>query len=249
MTIIDGIFLFLIICIGFLQVFLHRHMQRMAELLTERDLAYESEKGKNLATKEDIEDITKQIETVKSEISFEKQRKNDFVEERKRRLLDILYYVEKISYCHNRLMLYVHNYSNPHNLHNLNDEMNATLLDLTHESHIVIAEFKGLKGIETLTKLVDDTALLVAEMVFVSHNVANCIANSLLYNNKAESLSSDKDKALLMGQAMDVLQIAENYANQPIEHKETVQKDIEAYIVWLNQLFGKGLNFKYQLAE
>ncbi|HBL76016.1 MAG: hypothetical protein A2W90_11405 [Bacteroidetes bacterium GWF2_42_66] len=45
--------------------------------------SYFSEKGKNLATKEDIGLITKEIETVKNEISFAVQRKNEFLREKK----------------------------------------------------------------------------------------------------------------------------------------------------------------------
>ena len=45
--------------------------------------SYFSEKGKNLATKEDIGFITKEIETVKNEIGYAIQRKNEFQKERK----------------------------------------------------------------------------------------------------------------------------------------------------------------------
>jgi len=45
--------------------------------------SYFSEKGKNLATKEDIGFITKEIETVKNEIGYSIQIKNEFLKERK----------------------------------------------------------------------------------------------------------------------------------------------------------------------
>ena len=45
--------------------------------------SYVSEKGKNLATKEDIGVITKEIETVKNEIIISSQRKNEFIKEGK----------------------------------------------------------------------------------------------------------------------------------------------------------------------
>lgn len=249
MSIIEFFIFILELGIGLSLVFIYRLVKRVADIKTERSLAYESEKGKNLATKEDIEEITKQIETIKSEISFESQRKMDFVEERKKRLLDILYYVEKISYCQNRLMLYARNYSNPQNLYDLNEEINASLLDLTHESHVVIAEFQGLDGINNITTLVDDTAYLVAEMVTISHNVANCITNSKSLKEQAEKCNNEKDKVLLIGKAMDAMKLANNYTDMPLEYKEKVEKDLTAYIVWLNQLFGKGLNFKYRISD
>lgn len=45
--------------------------------------SYFTEKGKNLATKEDIGIITREIETVKNEISFSTQRKIEFLREQK----------------------------------------------------------------------------------------------------------------------------------------------------------------------
>lgn len=45
--------------------------------------SYSSEKGKNLATKEDIGLITKEMESVKNDILFSVQRKNEFLKERK----------------------------------------------------------------------------------------------------------------------------------------------------------------------
>lgn len=44
----------------------------MIEQGLKRETSYESEKGKNIATKEDFEAITEKIETVKNEISYEK---------------------------------------------------------------------------------------------------------------------------------------------------------------------------------
>lgn len=56
-----------------------------------RKKAYNEEKGKNLATKEDIDEITEIIESVKNEISFESQRKHTFIEQRTNRFVNVLY--------------------------------------------------------------------------------------------------------------------------------------------------------------
>ncbi len=52
--------------------------------------SYLTEKGKNLATKKDIEEITKKIETVKNEISFHSQRKHEYINDKKKAALDFL---------------------------------------------------------------------------------------------------------------------------------------------------------------
>ena len=205
------------------------------------DKEYETAKGKNLATKEDIEEITMQIERVKSEISFESQQKKEFVVERKKHLLNILYYVEKILYAQTRLFLYGRNHNDASKLYMLNDELNSCLLEMTHESHVILAEFYGLDGIDSLTKLVDDATILVAEIVYVSHNLANAISGYQMFLKQAE-----KDPQAI-NHAKITFQQIEKYQNEPIKNREIVEKDINEYIVWLNGLFDKGLNFNYKL--
>lgn len=52
--------------------------------------SYLSEKGKNIATKEDIEEITKKIEIVKNEVGINSQRKMQYLNERKKACIDFL---------------------------------------------------------------------------------------------------------------------------------------------------------------
>lgn len=52
--------------------------------------SYIAEKGKNLATKKDIEEITNKIETVKNEISFHSLRKHEYINDRKKSAIDFL---------------------------------------------------------------------------------------------------------------------------------------------------------------
>ena len=88
--------------IGLTQFFLWRYIAR--------NKSYESEKGKNLATKEDIEEITKKIELVKNEIGFEKQRENEYLKERKETFLNFLNEISIFSIHKNRLEIYLYNY-------------------------------------------------------------------------------------------------------------------------------------------
>lgn len=56
-------------------LFMHRTIKNLSDLLTARKKEYESEKGRNLATKEDIAEITKSIEEVKSSVAISSQRR------------------------------------------------------------------------------------------------------------------------------------------------------------------------------
>lgn len=90
-----GIILLVIaICYPFIFKYIEQYLLQKGKNAAQkediRDIQYESKKGANLATKEDIKEITEQIETVKNEVSFENQRKHEFIKERTERLLKIL---------------------------------------------------------------------------------------------------------------------------------------------------------------
>ncbi len=68
--------LFLLVLVGevillFMVGFTKRASENNADILLNQQKYYESEKGKNLATKEDIEDITKKVEEVKTTFSIQ----------------------------------------------------------------------------------------------------------------------------------------------------------------------------------
>lgn len=90
-----------------LTYFFYPYITKRAETLAEqraaKKKAYNEEKGKNAATKEDIEIITKKIEEIKSEISFANQRKYERIVEQEKCLIDIAHYSNLIGNMKSRL--------------------------------------------------------------------------------------------------------------------------------------------------
>lgn len=247
MTVIEAICLFVCLLIGALYIFLERNMKRLADIVTERKLSYEGEKGKNLATKEDIAEITKQIETVKEEVSFASQRKKDFIVERKRHLFNLLYYAEKISNGQNSLQLYARNTTEFSALYGLINRINDTCLEMNHEFHILFAEYEGFEKEKTISNLVDNCSLLGAEIVTTAHNAAITMRQS--QNCMEESKRKPLIGTQLMQDALDLNVKAVNLVSEPLPHKEAVADAINRYVIWLKVLFGQGLNFEYNLAK
>ena len=62
-----------------------RSAENAEDILQNREKEYEAEKGRNLATKEDIAEITQKIEQVKSEVSFVNQWKHEHIFQREKR--------------------------------------------------------------------------------------------------------------------------------------------------------------------
>lgn len=240
------IFVIEIVIIGLI-IYYQRTVKNWADIDTARDLNYEAEKGKNLATKDDIADITRQIEQVKSEISFENQRKKEFIDERKSHLVQLLYYAEKIQMYQNRLYLYARNADMQESIYKLIDDVNADLLEMVHESNMVLAQYSHLDGINAMSKLVDDASMFVAELVAIAHDVSLQQGVFKLAKENADKFPQHSNQYL--DKAMEATKRAAEIADSPRKHKETLQYDIQQYIVWLHTLIGKGLNFKYKLDD
>lgn len=210
-----------------------------------RETSYESEKGKNIATKEDIEAITEKIETVKNEISYEKQRNHEFVKEREKRLLNILFYAEAVANAVNRLYVYGHNTNDTKRVHDLIDDIAKNALLIRHTSAVCIAAYSDImKDNKSMTKLVDDIQLLCAELQTKANNVANNITMFKHVFEKTQQENDDTDafkSAILIGMSNNKL------LDTPLQYKDAVNEDINQYVLWLNKLYGEGLAIKYKV--
>ena len=220
------------------------YSKKKIERRLKRDTSYESEKGKNIATKEDIEAITEKIETVKNEISYEKQRNHEFVKEREKRLLNILFYAEAVANAVNRLYVYGHSTNDTKRVHDLIDDIAKNALLIRHTSAVCIAAYSDIiKDNDSMTKLVDDIQLLCAELQTRANNVANNITMFKHLSEKAQQENYDKDtfkNAMLIGMSNN------NLLDAPLQNKDAVNEDINQYVLWLNKLYGEGLAIKYK---
>ena len=221
------------------------YAKKKIEKSLKRETLYESEKGKNIATKEDIEAITEKIETVKNEISYKKQRNHEFVKEREKRLLNILFYAEAVANAVNRLYVYGHNTNDAKRVHDLIDDIAKNALLIRHTSAVCIAAYSDImKDNNSMTKLVDDIQLLCAELQTKANNVANNITMFKHLFEKAQQENYEKDafkKAMLIGLSNN------NLLDAPLQYKDAVNEDINQYVMWLNRLYGSGLAIKYEI--
>lgn len=236
---------YILLAFNIVIVLLIFYAKKKIEQCLKRETSYESEKGKNIATKEDIEAITEKIETVKNEISYEKKRNHEFVKEREKRLLNILFYAEAVANAVNRLYVYGHNTSDTKRVHDLIDDIAKNALLIRHASAVCIAAYSDImKDNNSMTKLVDDIQLLCTELQAKANNVANNITMFKHVFEKAQQENYDKDafkNAILIGVSNN------NLLDTPLQYKDAVNRDINQYVMWLNKLYGSGLAVKYKI--
>lgn len=252
MTIIN-IILALILFIGILCQYSLRSMfeqtgKNMADILQNRDKEYESEKGRNLATKEDIEEITEKIEQVKAEISFKNQWEHDHILKREERLISILNLANKIVMSQNRIIIMSRNAFNVDKLFAMINEIDSYAVELSHEGNMLIVDYRQFKDIKPAALLIDIATKYAGELNCLANNVANSLQGADFFKNRAlenETAESVRE----MKTSLNISQQAQNYVSAPLQFKQPTQDAINEYLRWLEGLYGKGVLTNYNFRE
>lgn len=245
------VLLFVIIVVQIVQLwiasFSKRKGENAADIADNREKFYEAEKGKNFATKEDIKSITTEIENVKNEISFEKQRHHDFIKEREKRFLNILFHAETIANAVNRLYVYGHNNQDTSKVTELIDEISTEALLMRQESTVCIAAYPEMIGKDkSMTSLVDNIQLLSAELLTRANNVANNIAGcKFMFDKFQNEEGKEKDDTIKYLMLLDVQN--NKLLDEPLQYKDVVNQNINQYVSWLGSLYKNGLAIRYKV--
>lgn len=210
-----------------------------ADILQNRMKEYESEKGKNLATKEDIAEITKKVEDVKTEISLSKQKRYEQLAEQERILLEILNEASKISQSQNKIILYLYDTSSRKRYDALVESVNDTLTRFYHLCNLAVVSVP-LDNIEIVIKALSvPVTYLGAQVNVTATNAASLVEQ---YNNQMDYAMNHADvesRTTWLTASLQTKQQIENMREKPIDGKDELRAAIEKYCSWLKQLYGK----------
>lgn len=222
--------------------------KNLADIFQNREKEYEAEKGRNIATKEDIEEITEKIEQVKAEISYRNQWEHDHIQKREERLIRLLYLANKIVMSQNRILIKSRNAHYVDDLFSMIDEIDSYAVELSHEGNMLVADYSQFKDISPATHLVDITAKYAGELSCLANNVANSLQGSDFFKNRA--LENDRATSVNeMRDSLDLGQKAQQYVEMPLMFKEPTSQAINEYVIWLEKLYGRGLLSQYKITE
>lgn len=211
-----------------------------------REIDYEKEKGKNLATKEDIAQITKEIERVKNEISFENQRKHTFIEQRTNRYIEILHLAEELQLYNNQLLFYLYDKNSVEKLSTLINEANKTLLKLLHENRLLMVSTDDEYTIKRSNNLVKSSQEFVAVLCYIASNAISHLTDWKIYFDLA---NKNKDISELSKMATDSIQqlsqTRKEYEDEINGKEEKLYNDMIEYLSALKKLFKQEFYLKF----
>ena len=224
-------------------LYLINHTKKLAEnsadILQNRAKDYEAEKGKNLATKEDIEEITKKMEEVRTEVSLSKQKEYERLNEQERILVDILNEANKISQAQNKLVLYLYDTSSRVRYDDLVEFVNDSLTHFYHLCNLAVVSIP----IEGLDKVVENLSFAVTYLSLnvnvLASNAANLVEKfNNQWNYALNQTTTEQNKVEWMQNSLKTKQQIEGMREKPVEGKEQLSKAIDEYCLWLKQLYG-----------
>lgn len=214
--------------------------ENKADIIQNRFKEYEAEKGRNLATKEDVEDVTKKVEEVKSVVTFSNQRRFDQLADQERILLELLYDATKIAQSQNKLILYFYDTSSRTRYDNLVESVNDILTHFYHLSNLAIVSIQIACIADKIRALSVATSYLASQVNVAATNAASLVdqfKNQMEYAMKMDN--SDSAKAVWMSNAIQTKKEIVEMQGKPIEGRDQLNIEIEDYCKWLKQLYGK----------
>lgn len=230
--------------------FSKRKGENAADIDDNREKYYEAEKGKNLATKEDIEQITKSIEIIKNDISYVNLRKHNAIQERERRFLSILRIAESLQMQQSMVFYSMYQAENATAMMDIIKKTNELVLELNHEYRLLIASYKDAKALQNLDKLVQHIKPYATEICVAASNAATYMTSwsrfmdIFLHNSDSTVKTTALQKAAAIRNDLD--QYRENLT---FKEKDKVADAISNYVVFLYKLFKVEFNINYEVPK
>lgn len=251
MTTVLLIFVLLMqMCQIWMVAFSKRKGENAADIDDNREKYYEAEKGKNLAAKEDTEEITKSMETIKNEISYENLRKHNVIQERERRFLNVLHIAEKIQMQQIIVYISMFQMENVQAMNNAIKETNKLLVELIHEYRLIRCSYKDVGALQDLTNMVEHLRSYVMEICIAATSAVSLMTSWKMFMDIFSQNSDITVRNTALQQAAKNKEDLDNYRNKIVfEEKDKVEESISGYEVFLSRLFDVDFNINYELPK
>lgn len=225
-----------------LTYFFYPYIKKRAETLAEqraaKKTAYNEEKGKNAATKEDIEEITKKIEDVKAEISFANQRKHERIVAQENCLLDIAYYSHLIGNMGSMLYSYLTYQSDRTKVDKFLEDLNDYQAKLVYCRSRAFVSLDNDELKDAINGIVKHMVKYLAELSSKSANAGQIIDICARFENSMKIFPfSDEQKVDVMKEINKKKDELREIQDKPINSKTDYLNAVSDYLRVLKKHF------------
>lgn len=237
--------LFLVVCKA-LPAYAVKKGENRAEIEDARRISYEEERGRNLATKEDIDTVIKELEKVKSEVSLREQRKHNLIEKRNENLLGVVAAAERIRIMRIRLACLI-NSRDSRNLTKFIDDTSETLVILRKNVQLVTALTMDENELDQLQLFSYD---IIATGTKFIESATNAISMIDVYEQLSSRLdsSASRNREYLQNEITKVEEKIEQLKDDILSNKDldTWLKHEEQFMKYMRASFQKDRMIAYK---
>lgn len=239
-TIIQIIGIAIVIVLQIVLTYLTNKAQNRADKEDAGKISYEQEHGRNLATKDDIDNIIKELEKVKVEVSLTEQRKHNLIEKRNESLLGIVEAAERMRIMKVQIASYISNLD-AKNLSRLTDEISETLVSLRKNVQIVTALTSDEKELDALTIFSYDITSVGMEYIQITTNTISQIQSYELLLSRAEAAKTPAKSQQYCDKAYETYEYIHKIKEDLLKSSNNNwQKHEEIFMKFLNYSYRKG---------
>ena len=203
-------------------------------------ISYEQEHGRNLATKDDIDNIIKELEKVKAEVSLTEQRKHNLIEKRNENLLGVIEAAERMRLMKIQLSTVMIN-CDANSLKEIKHKINEILVSLRINVQLVKALTKDDNELIPLDSFSYDIVQIGIKYMEIATNAISTIE---VYGDCVSNVKSSQTSANCKhwgDKANETFDKIQRYSEQTLQFSvPDYQKHEDLYIKYLNTSYRKG---------
>lgn len=231
-----------------LMIFYKNYCKKLADIATARSEAFEAENGKLDATKAAIDNVLKELEQMKVSVSLEEQRKHEFINERNKKLMNILRYSEQVNLCKQILLTAINNES-LERMKELQSSLNSTILDLRSDLMHLVVFHENIGNDRSVTQFGDKIFYLATEVAVRVTNAMSLLETQQKQMKYATGLPDGREKVEWMQLALGTKkQLEAMKLDTQFKGHEGYEEAHTAYMVFLSQLYNSDVLLKYDLS-
>lgn len=225
------------------QSYVKRKGKHVADKEDSREIAYEQEKGKQLATKDDLKEITNTVESIKSEISVQKQRETEYLYKRNECFIEFLNCLDELNLYKIKISRISNTLGTPNISYQYLCDLENYILKLSKQYRLLVIYNPNKKSEKLLLNIYNvsnEFSELLYKIIFRFYNenisFTNAINSSQKGNQNAKiKMEESKEQAR---------KIIEEYNKDSGELYKKYKEAVDEYNLYLGIFFDAKLHLK-----
>lgn len=207
------------------------------------NLSYNQEKGKNLATKEDIEEITKTVESIRNEISVQKQRETEYLYKRNECFIEFLNCLDELNLYKIKISRISNTLGTPNISYQYLRDLENYILRLSKQYRLLVIYNPNKKSEEHLVNTynaANELSSFLYSIIFRFYN------ENILFTNLVNSVQKGNQNAKIkMEESKEqARKIVEEYNKDSGELYKKYKEAVDEYNMYLKIFFDARLHLR-----